>query len=259
MQILRDEILIFNEVLRTGSMSAAAEALNLGQPAVSKAIKKLEREWGATLLSRGREGSRPTSAGRKLLEKISKLEVDRPPKQSVPSLLTIGCHPSIAIDQFPTFLKKLRALLPQVELRFEFRPSTDITARVASGEIDLGLVINPIKRRQLIARAIKKDYVALWGRGEEKENTPVLIHPDMLYAPHVKKQFTKEIWTMADYEVIAELCHEGYQGLLPALVAHRHGLTQVSKKLFEVELKLITHEDRFDKALLKQIYSLLEY
>ncbi len=258
MQVLREEVLVFSEVIRAGSMSAAAEALNIQQPAVSKAIKKLEAECGERLVTRGREGSRPTLAGRKLLEKLTLLEGRSAPASSAPTQLVLGCHPSIAIDQFPKILRKLRSLFPQTELRFVFAPSTEITAKVVTGEVDLGFVINPIKRRQLIAKGIKKDYVALWGGTHKKEGAPILIHPDMLYAPHVKKQFSQELWPMPDYEVIAQLCRHDFQGVLPAVVAARHGLGQLSKKLFEVELKLITHEDRFQKPILRQIYSVLE-
>ena len=41
---------------RTGSMRASAEAMNVTQPALTKALKQLEEEFGATLVLRSPKG-----------------------------------------------------------------------------------------------------------------------------------------------------------------------------------------------------------
>jgi DNA-binding transcriptional LysR family regulator len=53
-------------VLEYGSLSAAAAALHLTQPAVSRQISLLEREVGTELVRRGARGVAPTDAGRLL-------------------------------------------------------------------------------------------------------------------------------------------------------------------------------------------------
>lgn len=55
------------EVDRKGSLSAAAEALGLSQPAVSYQIRSLEMRFGQPLLKRLHRGVRFTEAGRRLL------------------------------------------------------------------------------------------------------------------------------------------------------------------------------------------------
>jgi DNA-binding transcriptional LysR family regulator len=50
-------------VVDTGSFSAAARRLDVGQPAVSKAIAQLEQRLGTRLLLRSTRGLTPTSAG----------------------------------------------------------------------------------------------------------------------------------------------------------------------------------------------------
>src|SRR4051812_12544396 len=58
---------VLREVAAQGSFSAAAEALNFTQSAVSQHVAALERETGTQLVERGRRGVRLTDAGRVLV------------------------------------------------------------------------------------------------------------------------------------------------------------------------------------------------
>src|SRR3954470_24677744 len=58
---------VFREVVRRGSLSAAADTLSFTQPAVSRQIAALERESGAQLLEPTPRGIRPAGPGRVLL------------------------------------------------------------------------------------------------------------------------------------------------------------------------------------------------
>lgn len=58
----------FETVARTGSVSAAATALSVTQPAVSKQISRLESELSVRLFQRTPSGMMTTAAGRVLLE-----------------------------------------------------------------------------------------------------------------------------------------------------------------------------------------------
>lgn len=53
----------FVRVVETGSFSAAARDLKIGQPAVSKSIAQLEERFGVRLLMRSTRGLAPTEAG----------------------------------------------------------------------------------------------------------------------------------------------------------------------------------------------------
>jgi DNA-binding transcriptional LysR family regulator len=54
----------FVRVVETGSFSAAARILGVGQPAISKAVAQLEIRLGTTLLTRTTRALTPTDAGR---------------------------------------------------------------------------------------------------------------------------------------------------------------------------------------------------
>jgi DNA-binding transcriptional LysR family regulator len=65
----------FVRVVETGSFSAAARRLRLGQPAVSKTIARLESRLGVKLLTRSTRGFSPTEAGQSFFER-AKLAID---------------------------------------------------------------------------------------------------------------------------------------------------------------------------------------
>jgi DNA-binding transcriptional LysR family regulator len=59
----------FVRVVETGSFSAAARQLRMGQPAVSKSVAGLEQYLGVKLLTRSTRGLTPTEAGLRYLER----------------------------------------------------------------------------------------------------------------------------------------------------------------------------------------------
>jgi len=59
----------FIRVVETGSFSAAAKRLRVGQPAVSKSVAQLEQRLGVRLLMRSTRGLTPTQAGQNFYER----------------------------------------------------------------------------------------------------------------------------------------------------------------------------------------------
>jgi DNA-binding transcriptional LysR family regulator len=255
--ILKREIEIFLQVAKSGSMSEAAPALSLNQPAISKALFRLENELGTSLFSRNRDGVKLTQDGRELQIQLVKWMDQWRSEQEKTKVrhLTIGCHQSVAIEFFPQFVTQIRKFFPGTEFAFRFLTSLQVTEKVAALEIDLGIVVNPIKRRQVIVRPIREDFVSYFAKSAS-EKGPLLVHPDMLYGSRIKTDST-EVLQIADYEVIAEMVKHGkFVGILPSSVAKRHELTQIDRKLFAVDMSLIFHEDRFDRETAKKILKL---
>lgn len=58
----------FVRVIETGSFSAAAQQMRLGQPAVSKSVGQLEQRLGVRLVLRSTRGLTPTEAGQSFYE-----------------------------------------------------------------------------------------------------------------------------------------------------------------------------------------------
>src|SRR5436305_12079915 len=115
---------VLAEVARTGSFSAAAEALSYTQSAVSQAVARLEAETGATLLVRDRRGVRPTAAGATLLEHaesiFSQLEAAEADLAAVLELrggrLRLASFPSAGATLIPRAVATFRGGHPGVDL-----------------------------------------------------------------------------------------------------------------------------------------------
>lgn len=65
-------LMYFDEVVRTNSMRAAAENLNVAATAVSRQIENLEEHFGAQLVERTNRGIKLTAAGRLLAERAGR-------------------------------------------------------------------------------------------------------------------------------------------------------------------------------------------
>ena len=62
----------FVRIIETGSFSAAARQLRVGQPSISKAVAQLEERLGTRLLSRSTRGLTPTEAGQGFYERAKR-------------------------------------------------------------------------------------------------------------------------------------------------------------------------------------------
>src|SRR5919204_286651 len=136
-------LLTFREVARQGSFSKAAEALALTQPAVSQQVGSLERELGATLLTRGRGGAVVTPAGELLLEHAealaARLELADSQMEEMADKsrlsLRFGSFPSALATIVPVAIEALRRAHPKLEVAIEEAPTSDLADEVAAGRL----------------------------------------------------------------------------------------------------------------------------
>lgn len=137
------------EVAERGSLTEAAEALHMTQPALSRNMKELERQIGATLLIRDRQGARLTELGeralpyaqtmRTTLERVT-IEVEAWQKGHVGSI-QIGATPHPA-SLIPPILSQFLEHRPGVQASVSISGILPLIENLAKGELDL--VIGPI-------------------------------------------------------------------------------------------------------------------
>jgi DNA-binding transcriptional LysR family regulator len=139
---------VLREVVGRGSFSAAAEALDYTQSAVSQAVATLEAETGATLIVRDRRGLRPTAAGATLVEHadgiLARLEAAEEGLAAVLGVragrLRMASFPTAGATLMPLAVATFRGAHPDVELSLAEGEPEEITPRLKAGEFDLALL-----------------------------------------------------------------------------------------------------------------------
>ena len=143
---------VFDEIYKTRSVSAAAMALGLGQPAVSVALSKLRHHLGDPLFVRTSTGMEPTPFGeglvqpvRAVLDALDQVMGHRNEFDPASSARTFRiCMTDISqLVLLPKLLKTMRLSAPGIKI--EIFPLSGDTARLLeSGEADLALGFMPL-------------------------------------------------------------------------------------------------------------------
>ncbi len=135
---------------RLGSLTAAARALGVSQPAVTVQIGGLEKALGERLLVREARGVRATPAGeavisraRRILDEIRELEgaLESGPLNG---LLRIGSTDVVVLHRLPPILGEFRTRHPGVDLEIKIEGSLTLASAIRAREIELALVTLPI-------------------------------------------------------------------------------------------------------------------
>jgi DNA-binding transcriptional LysR family regulator len=139
---------IFREVVDSGSFSAAADALDYSQSAVSQAIQTLEGEAGTALIERSRGGVRPTAAGAALAGHIAgilaQLEAAEEEIRAIAAgrggHLRAASFPTAGATLMPRAIAAFRASHPGVDVSLAEGEPEEIAPRLRAGEFDLAML-----------------------------------------------------------------------------------------------------------------------
>ena len=156
----------FIALAETGNFHRAAERLNMAQPPLSVAIRKLEEELGTPLFERESRGVRLTDAGRAALptaraaiEQAALVrEVVRRGALGESGSISVGFVGSAISAALPRIIPAFRARYPDVDLRLEEMTSASIAEALAARSLDVGLVRLPLmKPGDLAVSVIERD------------------------------------------------------------------------------------------------------
>lgn len=151
------------------SITAAAAAVYVAQPALSRAVQALERDLDVELVTRkGRgveltpEGARVVRLARTVLAAVEAIEdVGAAPSAGVREKLRVVTTPTLAIDVAADLLPAFTARHPEVEVRLLQHDSREALAQcLANGSAELGLVDLPVDR-DLSAHPLQEREVVL--------------------------------------------------------------------------------------------------
>lgn len=174
---------LFLEIVRCGSISAASRKLYISQPAVSQCLKKLEQELRTPLLIR-RSGKTAelTRAGLAFADMACKIvpvyndfvkELDIVSK-SGRHLLKIGVPPSQGNQIMAALMSHAETVLQNIDLDFREGPADYQEQNLVNGEIDLAIIRLPLKIKNLKYKIIHRDALGIWLRkGSPREDGAV--------------------------------------------------------------------------------------
>jgi DNA-binding transcriptional LysR family regulator len=145
-----DHLRYFLDAAAAGSLTRAARTNFVTQPAISRAIGKLEEDLGVVLIVHGKNRFQLTEAGRAvvahgvdLFARMTQLkEIAVSHATSLKGPLRFGCNQAIASRLVAPMLAKIAARHPDVEPLIELGNTDQVQHLLDRGEIDFGIVMN---------------------------------------------------------------------------------------------------------------------
>lgn len=131
----------------------AAEACYVSQPTLSGQLKKLEQHLGVQLVERGRRqrvlltpiGLEIAKRARRLLHEASEIEqLARTAQDPYQGSLRLGLIPTLAPYLLPHIVTPLKQAWPELELLLHEVQTAHLLARLAAGELELGMLALPV-------------------------------------------------------------------------------------------------------------------
>lgn len=165
------------EVERTGSLTRAAQALSLTQPAVSKALAELEQALGFALFIRGPRGLQLTASGAlftqgsallvRELENIHTQALEASGTGRPGGVLRLGAPAFLAVTQLPELVPRLLLADPPIALQLHEASVPRLMQELQRGELDAlitlfdAAVMGHSNRSVLFERFAEERYVVV--------------------------------------------------------------------------------------------------
>ncbi|MGN0157217.1 MAG: LysR family transcriptional regulator [Lachnospiraceae bacterium] len=148
---------IFYSVAKCKNISGAAKELYISQPAISKAISKLEQNLNTTLFVRNSRGVTLTAEGEMLFEQIqTAFACIRTGEEKIKLSTELGIgHLSIGVSTtlckyvLLPYLKEFTRKYPHIRIKISCQSSTETIEALQNHSIDIGLIGYPENKLSL--------------------------------------------------------------------------------------------------------------
>jgi len=159
-------------IVEQGSLSAAARAMHLSQPAVTKQVQRMEQELETTLLARGPQ-QRPqvalTPAGEQVLafarDTLSRFEALQEQLALLKSVgrgsLSLAASTIPGEYLLPGLLAAFRVQYPQIQVQLTIADTAKVADRVLADEADVGFIGAVVDRPGLRLERLVGDEIVL--------------------------------------------------------------------------------------------------
>jgi LysR family nitrogen assimilation transcriptional regulator len=198
----------FVTIASLGSLSKAAAVLSVGQPALSRDIKRLEERHGVPLLYRNGRGVRPTPAGEILLSHAQALLRDlgnmndelTAQRKTLTGRVAMAVPPMFGHALNFGLMREFHTRHPEVSLSLMEGFTADILIWLANGNVDFGIVYNPPSIATLISEHLSDDYLCLVGRadGDFRHSGSDIAFRDLAQIPMILPPAPHRLRTLID-------------------------------------------------------------
>jgi DNA-binding transcriptional LysR family regulator len=138
----------FRLVMKTGSVSSAAERLHVSQPTLSRLLSELEAATGLKFFDRKQGTVAPRPAALTFYKEVEKVflgenylrRIAADIRANVAVKLTLGAFPAFGLTHMPPLIAAFHERFPEVSLALEVTPADRLAASVASGHADVVVV-----------------------------------------------------------------------------------------------------------------------
>lgn len=145
------QIEVFSTIMRTGSVTEAAKALNVSQPSVSKVLKHTESRLGFPLFKRISGRLYPTPEAEILYSETARIDEDVSHLSQLALEVgnarvgrpRIGCPPSLSTNVLPMAIQAFRDRYADISVQITVSPSALIRSEVIRRRVDLSLAHFP--------------------------------------------------------------------------------------------------------------------
>jgi DNA-binding transcriptional LysR family regulator len=160
MQLQLYQVRYFLALAKTLNFTRAAEQCNVTQPALTKAIQKLEQELGGALIHRERHLTQLTELGKMILPTLEKifaaaeavrLQARGYQKKTI-APLKIGLVPSVSAALITELLLELAGIIPDLRVDLREADANGLVAMLLDGEINAALVGDALELPERIDR-----------------------------------------------------------------------------------------------------------
>lgn len=234
-------------VVETGSFSAAARQLNVGQPAVSKTIAQLEGRLQVSLLIRSTHGLTPTEAGLRFYERAKAALREADEAELAARGAGAGLSGCLRVSAATTFARLyILPLLPRFlddhpDLEIDVILDDRVIDLIAEG-IDVSLRMGNLPDSAAVARKLATGGRSVFATpnylaraGEPENPADLAVHETIIYSQLTDVwSFTRE-GTEASVTVHGRIRVNAAEGLRAAVLADM-GLTIGSDWMFGPEL-----------------------
>lgn len=177
----------FLAILRSESLSKAAEYLNLSQSSVSHRLSSLEQDLGTILIerSKGTKNLVLTKAGEDfipiaerwmyLLEDTQKFQ-----KGKSSHLISFAANDSLNNYVFPPLFEKLTTHSPAINIRIHTQNSIEIYDSIEKHKIDIGFVSKNINSKNTIVQPLFSEKMLLIQLKSDMNSGIRIVHPNEL-------------------------------------------------------------------------------